>query len=169
MSRIDDLAGKAVLITGASSGIGAALARPFAAQQSLVALHFNSHEAEARALAAEIGTGKTAPALIRGDLSRRGEARRVVDAAAKALGGLDVLINNAGGLGERRPIGEVDDAPFDFVYALNVRSVIAATQAAIPHFEQRGGGNIINVGSVAGIDGGGAGGSLYSSAHAAVP
>jgi 3-oxoacyl-[acyl-carrier protein] reductase len=165
MTRIDDLHGKAVLITGASTGIGAALARAFAAQGAKLALHFNSHEADARALAAELGAP---PALVRGDLTRRGEARRVVNDAAAALGGLDVLINNAGGIGERRPITEVDDALFDFVYDLNVRSLLAATQAAIPHFEKRGGGNIINVGSIAGIDGGGAGASVYSSAKAAV-
>jgi len=168
MSRIDDLDGKHVLITGASTGIGAALARAFAAQGARLALHYRAHEAEAKALAAGLTGGGTAPALVRGDLSKRGEARRVVDEAAAALGGLDILINNAGGLGERRPITEVDDALFDFVYDLNVRAVLAATQAAIPHFEKRGGGNIINVGSVAGIDGGGAGASVYSSAKAAV-
>jgi 3-oxoacyl-[acyl-carrier protein] reductase len=168
MTRIDDLAGRAVLITGASSGIGAALARAFGAQGAKLALHYNSHESAARELADEIGRSAPVPALVRGNLSKRGEARRVVDEAATALGGLDVLINNAGGLGERRPIGEVDDALFDFVYDLNVRSVLAATQAAIPHFEKRGGGNVINVGSIAGIDGGGAGASLYSSAKAAV-
>jgi 3-oxoacyl-[acyl-carrier protein] reductase len=166
MSRITDLEGKAVLITGASSGIGAELARAFSRQGARLALHFNSHEAEIRALAAELAG--PAPALIRGDLSRRGEAKRVVEEAAAALGGLDILINNAGGLGERRPITEVDDALFDFVYDLNVRAVIATTQAAIPHFEKRGRGNIINVGSIAGIDGGGAGASVYSSAKAAV-
>src|SRR3954469_1346534 len=165
MTRIDDLHGKAVLITGASTGIGAALARAFAFQGAKLALHYNSHEADARALATELGTQ---PALIRGDLTRRGEAQRVVNEAAAALGALDVLINNAGGIGERRPITEVDDALFDFVYDLNVRSLLAATQAAIPHFEKRGGGNIINVGSIAGIDGGGAGTSVDSSAKAAV-
>jgi 3-oxoacyl-[acyl-carrier protein] reductase len=168
MTRIDDLSAKAVLITGASSGIGAALARAFAAQGSKLALHYHSHEKEAQALANELADSGTAPQLIRGDLSKRGEARRVVDEAAAALGGLDILINNAGGLGERRPIAEVDDALFDFVYDLNVRSVIAASQAAIPHFEKRGGGNIVNVGSIAGIDGGGAGASVYSTAKAAV-
>jgi 3-oxoacyl-[acyl-carrier protein] reductase len=168
MTKIDDLNGKAVLITGASSGIGAALARAFAAQGARLALHFNSHEDEAKALAKEIAGAAPAPALVRGDLSKRGEAKRVVDEAAAALGGLDILINNAGGLGERRPIADVDDALFDFVYDLNVRSVIAATQAAIPHFEKRGGGNIVNVGSIAGIDGGGAGASVYATAKAAV-
>jgi 3-oxoacyl-[acyl-carrier protein] reductase len=166
MSRINDLESKAILITGASSGIGAELARAFAAQGARLALHFNSHQAELRALAAEL-PGAT-PVLVQGDLSRRGEARRVVEEAAAALGGLDILVNNAGGLGERRPITEVDDALFDYVYDLNVRAVIAATQAAIPHFEKRGRGNIINVGSIAGIDGGGAGASVYSSAKAAV-
>jgi 3-oxoacyl-[acyl-carrier protein] reductase len=165
MTRIDDLHGKAVLITGASTGIGAAVARAFASQGAKLALHYNSHEADVRALATELGTQ---PALIRGDLTRRGEAKRVVNEAAAALGALDVLINNAGGIGERRAITEVDDALFDFVYDLNVRSLLAATQAAIAHFEKRGGGNIINVGSIAGVDGGGAGASVYASAKAAV-
>jgi 3-oxoacyl-[acyl-carrier protein] reductase len=166
MTRIDDLRDKRVLITGASSGIGAALARAFAGQGAKLALHYNSHEDSARALAREIAGSGPEPALIRGDLSKHGEAKRVVQDAAAKLGGLDILINNAGGLGERRPIADVDDALFDFVYDLNVRSVISATQAALPHF--RDGGNIINVGSIAGIDGGGAGASVYSTAKAAV-
>jgi len=169
MTKIEDLRGKAVLITGASSGIGEALARAFGAQGAVLALHYNSHEEAARALAVEIAAGgANKPALVRGDLTKRGEARRVVNEAAAALGGLDVLINNAGGIGERRPIADVDDSLFDFVYDLNVRSVIAASQAAIPHFEKRGGGNIINVGSIAGIDGGGPGSSMYATAKAAV-
>lgn len=168
MTRIDDLRGKAVLITGASSGIGSALARAFAAQGSVLALHFNSHEADARALAEEISQAGGQAQLVRGDLSQRGEAKRVVNDAARTLGGLDVLINNAGGLGERRPLADLDDPLFDFVYDLNVRSLLAGCVAAVPHFEKRGGGNIINVGSIAGVDGGGSGASLYSSAKAAV-
>jgi 3-oxoacyl-[acyl-carrier protein] reductase len=166
MTRIDDLRGRRVLITGASSGIGAAVARAFAAQGAALALHYNSHADAARQLAQELGA--PAPRLVGGDLAKRGVARTVVDDAAAALGGLDVLINNAGGLGERRPLADVDDALFDFVYDLNVRAVLAASQAAVPHFERAGGGNIINVGSVAGIDGGGSGASLYATAKAAV-
>lgn len=168
MARIDDLAGKAILITGASSGIGAALAQAFAAQGAALALHFNSHESEMRTVADGIARAGAKTHLVRGDLSKRGEARRVVNDAAQALGGLDVLINNAGGLGERRPLADIDDALFDFVYDLNVRAVLAASAAAVPHFEKRGGGNIINVGSIAGVDGGGSGASLYASAKAAV-
>jgi 3-oxoacyl-[acyl-carrier protein] reductase len=170
MTRIDDLQGKKVLVTGASTGIGAAVARAFARQGAQVALHYNAHEDEARALAADItgAGGAHAPILVGGDLTQRDTPRKVVDEAAQALGGLDVLVNNAGALGERRPLPQVDDALFDFVYDLNVRSVFAATQAALPHFEKRGGGNVINVGSIAGIDGGGPGSSLYSTAKAAV-
>src|SRR3954471_7368407 len=107
MTRIDDLHDKLVLITGASSGIGAALARAFGAQGAKLALHFNSHPDDARALAREIARGGEEPVLVGGDLSKRGEARRVVEEAAGKLGGLDILINNAGGLGERRPIADV--------------------------------------------------------------
>src|SRR5438128_510556 len=124
MTRIDDLRDKRIFITGASSGIGAALARAFAAQGARLALHYNAHEADARALAHEIGAAGELPVLVQGDLSKRGEARRVVEEAARELGGLDILINNAGGIGERRPIAEIDDALFDFVYDLNVRSVL---------------------------------------------
>jgi len=168
MTRIEDLRGKAVLITGASSGIGAALARAFAAQGTALALHFNSHEAETRTLGSELSGSGAKIHLVRADLSKRGEAKRLVDESAAALGALDVLINNAGGLGERRPLADIDDALFDFVYDLNVRAVLAASAAAVPHFEKRGGGNIVNVGSIAGVDGGGSGASLYASAKAAV-
>jgi 3-oxoacyl-[acyl-carrier protein] reductase len=168
MTRIDDLRGKAVLITGASSGIGAALAKAFAVQGADLALHYNSHEADARALVDTVTRSGGKAHLVKADLSQRGEAKRIVNEAAAALGALDVLINNAGGIGERRPLADLDDKLFDFVYDLNVRSLLAACAAAVPHFEKRGGGNIINVGSIAGVDGGGSGASLYSSAKAAV-
>jgi 3-oxoacyl-[acyl-carrier protein] reductase len=84
-----------------------------------------------------------------------------VEEASRALGGLDVLINNAGSLVKRVPFEELDDAIVDSVFDLNVRSVIAACQAALPHLERAGGGSIINVGSIAGIGGGGPGASIY--------
>ena len=87
-----------------------------------------------------------AHAVYYADLSRLAEMKRVAGEIAAAEAKIDVLINNAGGLGERRPLTEVDDSLFDFLYDLNVRAVLAATQAAIPHFEKRGGGHLINVG-----------------------
>jgi 3-oxoacyl-[acyl-carrier protein] reductase len=165
---IDDLAGKRVLITGASTGIGAAAAIAFAAQGSSVALHYREHEAEARALLAKLSPAKPAHVMLRADLGRRDAAAALVKQAAEALGGLDVLINNAGSLIARRPFAELDDALIDSVFDLNVRAVIHATRAAIPYLEKSTAGAVINVGSIAGVDGGGPGSSVYASSKAFV-
>jgi 3-oxoacyl-[acyl-carrier protein] reductase len=84
------------------------------------------------------------------------------------LGGLDVLINNAGSLISRQPILDADEAWIDSVIDLNAKAVIATSQAAVPTLERRGGGAIINVGSIAGLDGGGPGTGVYGSAKAFV-
>jgi 3-oxoacyl-[acyl-carrier protein] reductase len=168
MLQIDDLRNKSVLVTGASTGIGAALSRAFARQGARVAVHFNSNAAAADAVVQDIrGAGGTA-APVQGDLTQGGAAASVVDAAARALGGLDVLINNAGSLISRRPILEADAAWIDQVFNLNAKAVIATVQAAVPHMDARGEGAIINVGSIAGLDGGGPGTGVYGSAKAFV-
>jgi 3-oxoacyl-[acyl-carrier protein] reductase len=158
---LDDLAGKRVLITGASTGIGAAAAVAFAKAGAHVALHYNQSRKEAEAVADAVRSGGGSCHLINGDLTKRGEAKRVVEEAARALGGIDVLVNNAGSLFKRTPFEEISDDLIDKVFDLNVRSVIAACQAAVPHMEKAGGGAIINVGSIAGSAGGGPGASIY--------
>jgi 3-oxoacyl-[acyl-carrier protein] reductase len=168
MLRIDDLRNKSVLVTGASTGIGAALSRAFAHQGARVGVHFNSTAAAADAVVQDIrGAGGTA-VPVQGNLTQGGAAANVVDAAAQALGGLDVLINNAGSLISRRPILEADAAWIDQVFNLNAKAVIQTAQAAVPHMDARGGGAIINVGSIAGLDGGGPGTGVYGSAKAFV-
>jgi len=162
--KIGDLAGKRVFITGASTGIGAAAARAFTAQGAKVAIHYAHAEKEAKALAGEIG----AAACLQGDFSKRGVARRVTEAAAQALGGLDILINNAGSLIKRSPTETVPDELVDDILALNVRSVLEATQAAVPHLARQPGGVIINVGSIAGVNGGGPGSGIYAGSKAFV-
>ncbi len=77
--------------------------------------------------------------LVQGDMSRPGESERVVEAAAAELGGLDGLINNAGGMLGRVPTAEVDDAHYARVMDLNARRFLAATRAAVPFLKQRGG------------------------------
>ncbi len=159
---LDDIAGKRVLITGASTGIGAAAAKAFADAGAKLALHYNHSAAEAEAVAEAIRETSGDCRLFKADLTVHGEAKRLVAEAADALGGLDVLINNAGSLIRRTPFEEIDDALIDKVFDLNVRSVVGACQAAIPHLENaEGGGAIINIGSIAGVAGGGPGASIY--------
>ncbi|MGH6924021.1 MAG: SDR family NAD(P)-dependent oxidoreductase [Propylenella sp.] len=165
---LDDLADKRILVTGASTGIGAAAATALAAKGAILALHYNASAKEAEAVAKAIRDAGGRCHLVQGDLSRRGEPRRVVEEAARALGGLDILINNAGSLIKRVPFEELPDEMIDSIFDLNARSVIAACQAALPHLEKAGGGSIINVGSIAGSLGGGPGASVYGAAKAFV-
>ncbi len=158
---LDDLAGKRILVTGASTGIGAGAAKAYAEAGAAIALHYNQSGSEAEAVAAAIRAKGGTVHLIKGDLMQSGEAKRVVEAAVKALGGLDILVNNAGSLVKRTPFEELTDDFVDKVLDLDVRSVISACQAAIPHLVKAGGGAIINVGSIAGVGGGGPGAAIY--------
>lgn len=159
-----DLAGKCVLVTGASTGIGAAAARAFAAAGCKVAIHYNASRNRAEEVASDVRLAGGEAHLVGGDLTDSARVRAVVDEAAAAMGGLDILINNAGGLIKRVQVADIDDAFFDQVIDLNVRSLVIATAAAVPHMRRAGHGNIINVTSIAARNGGGAGASMYASA-----
>src|SRR5258708_17589692 len=128
-SMFDELQGRAVRVTGPSTGIGAAVAKGFARLGAQVAVHYNKSAAEAEAVAAEIRAAGGKAVLLHGDVSDSAVARRMVDEAAERCGRLDILVNNAGGMVERRLIADADDAVLDRVLDLNVRSVIAATAA----------------------------------------
>jgi 3-oxoacyl-[acyl-carrier protein] reductase len=168
MSMLDDLRGARVLVTGASTGIGAAVAAAFARAGSKVVVHFNRSSEEANALAASIRADGGHVALVQGDLADGAGPAQVVASAASSLGGLDVLINNAGAMVKRAALEEIDEAIFDAVARLNVRSVVMTTKAAIHHLERAGGGAIINTTSVAARHGGGPGAGLYGAAKASV-
>jgi 3-oxoacyl-[acyl-carrier protein] reductase len=159
-----DLSGKSVLVTGASTGIGAAAARAFAKAGCRVAIHYNASVNRAEEVAADVRFAGAQALLVGGDLRSSAKAREIVDAAAAHFGGLDILVNNAGGLVRRVPIDEIDDAFFDEVMDLNVRSLVACCSAAVPHMRAAGGGAIVNVTSVAARTGGGPGSSMYASA-----
>ena len=136
---LTDLKDKAVLITGASSGIGAAAAIGFARHAASIAVHYGTNEAGAREVVAAITALGGKAALVQADLTDPKTAAGMVDEAAKALGKLDILVNNAGSLCGRRPFMEIDDDLYDTVMNLNVRSVINASQAAVPLIEAQGG------------------------------
>jgi 3-oxoacyl-[acyl-carrier protein] reductase len=165
---IPDLAGKRVLVTGASTGIGAALARALGEQGSHVAIHYNASREAAEAVARDVAAlGVKAP-LIAGDVSDAGTMARIVDEAATALGGLDGLVNNAGGMLGRVALADITDEHYEAVTKLNAQSVLVATRAAVPHLKKAGGGFIINTTSIAARTGGANGAVLYGSAKAFV-
>lgn len=163
-----DLAGKVVLITGASTGIGAALARAFAAQGARVGVHYNASREAAEQLAARITEARGETFLVQGDVSETRTVERIVEQTTKHFGGLDGLINNAGLMLGRVSYADMTDAQYDAVMDLNGRSVVMASKAAIPHLRRRGGGFIINTSSIAARNGGSAGAGLYASSKAFV-
>ncbi|TIR26921.1 MAG: SDR family oxidoreductase [Mesorhizobium sp.] len=164
---IPDLAGKAVLVTGASTGIGAALARAYAAQKCRVALHYNASRAPAEAVAETIRDDGGEVFLVQGDFSIPAGVERVVEESANHFGRLDGLVNNAGGMLGRIAYADQDEAHYDAVMDLNARSVLTASRKAIPWLKRQG-GFIINTTSIAARNGAGGGAGLYGSSKAFV-
>jgi 3-oxoacyl-[acyl-carrier protein] reductase len=160
---IPDLAGKVVLITGASTGIGAALARGFTAQGSQVAVNYHSSESAAKALANELSAAGGKPLLVRGDVTDPQACARIVRETGGHFGRIDGLINNAGLMLGRVHSLEATDEHISNVIDLNVRSVISVTRAAAPWLEREG-GFVINTTSIAARNGGAGGAILYAAA-----
>ncbi len=159
---IADLKGKAVLVTGASTGIGAAAAAAFGANGARVAIHYNRSRAQAEEVAGRVRAAGGEAVLVSGDLASTAACGDIVERTVQAFGRIDVLVNNAGAMVQRRPLAEIDDELFDQVVHLNVRSVVMTTGAAAVHMRRQGGGNVINVTSIAARHGGGPGALLYA-------
>jgi 3-oxoacyl-[acyl-carrier protein] reductase len=157
---MDDLKGKVVLVTGASTGIGAACAKAFGALGCKVAVHYNSSKAAAMAVAEAVEKAGGEALVVQGDLRLTADCERVVTETAKRFKRIDVLINNAGALVKRVPITDVSDEIFDDIVGLNVRSMLMCTKYAVPHMTR--GSSIINLTSIAARNGGGPGASLYA-------
>jgi 3-oxoacyl-[acyl-carrier protein] reductase len=142
------LAGKVALVTGAGGGFGEGIARLFAQEGAQLVLADLRGEAAQR-VAREIGRKARA---IAGDVSKGPDVQAMVEACVKDFGGLDIIVNNAGTTHRNRPMLEVDEAGFDWVYAVNVKSIYWMAQAAVPVLRRQGrGGSIINISSTAGI------------------
>ncbi len=165
--KLPEFTGKRILITGASTGIGAELARAFAAQGAKVGLHYNSSTDAAEALGKEISDAGGTVHLVRADASDSAALAKAVDDTAAALGGLDGLINNAGAMVRRVAYSEVTDADYDDIMDLNARSVLTASRAAFPYLKKQG-GFVINTTSIAGRNGASNGAGLYGSSKAFV-
>lgn len=154
----DDLRDKVVVVTGGVTGIGGAAALGFANAGAKVLSQYWGGGPELAAIeAAGIRT-------IRLDLTQDGAPAALTEAALAAHGRIDVIINNAGSLVARKPLGEIDDGFFDQVVDLNVRQLVHCCRLAADQMVKQKSGNIINVTSIAARQGSSPGGSIYAGA-----
>jgi glucose 1-dehydrogenase/3-oxoacyl-[acyl-carrier protein] reductase len=147
-----DLSGKRALVTGAGMGIGQGIAMELARQGADVAIHYAHSEKDANETASEIERLGVGHALVQGDLSRVVECERVVDEAANSLGGLDVLVNNAG-VTRALDFLDTDEATYDEMFDLNMKGYFFCARRAVPLMLEAGGGSIINITSIHGYAG----------------
>ena len=142
------LQGKVAIVTGAASGFGAEIARQFAKEGAKVALA-DINEAGAKDVAGPLGASGLP---VKCDVTRRADIDALVAATLKAFDGrLDIVVNNAGWSHKNGPLLDVDEAAFDKVYAINVKSIFHMTHAVVPILRRQKSGVILNVGSTAGI------------------
>jgi len=162
----EDLQGKKVLVTGASSGIGAATALMFAQQGCFVGVHYYRTPEGGERTFKQVQKCSTG-CLVKADMRQEEQVEEMVQQFMQEAGRLDILINNAGTMVGREDLATAGLDFYEDVFATNVRSVFLATRAAVEHIKKTK-GNIVNVGSVAGHTGGAKGSGIYSSAKAAV-
>jgi 3-oxoacyl-[acyl-carrier protein] reductase len=163
-----DLTGRVALVTGASSGIGAATAVTLADLGARVAIGYHTNQTGAEETRDRIVAAGGTAIAIQSDVRRGDEVRALVAQTANDLGPIDILINNAGSLIARLTLAQVTETHLDDVYALNVKSAVLAAQAVAPSMIERKKGAIVNVVSIAGHNGGGPGAGAYASAKAAL-
>ncbi len=138
---------KVVIVTGAASGFGRGMAERFHAEGARLLLA-DLNGPGAAAVAAALGEGASS---IGADVAKAADMQAVVEQALKRFGTLHAIVNNAGFTHRNRPMLEVDEATFDRVYAVNVKSIYLAAQAAVPVFRRLGSGIILNIASTAGL------------------
>jgi 3-oxoacyl-[acyl-carrier protein] reductase len=156
------------LVTGASTGIGAATALALAAAGSAVAVHFNRSEAEATQVVKRIGESGGRAALFQADMVQPEAARTLSEQVIGHFGRIDLLVNNAGSMIGRRKLLEISDEFWQEVFETNVASVMRMTRSVAPVMIAQKSGSIVNVSSIAARNGGGTGVIAYASAKGAV-
>jgi 3-oxoacyl-[acyl-carrier protein] reductase len=152
------------LVTGAGGGIGQAAALELASRGADVAVHYHRNAAGASETVSRVEALGRKAATFTGDLVRRDEAAALVAAVVARFGRIDVLVNNAGDLVERRPLLEMTEALWRQVIDLNLSSAFFVTQAVAPAMIERKRGAIVNVSSLAAHNGGGPGALAYAAA-----
>ncbi|HEY0745572.1 MAG TPA: glucose 1-dehydrogenase, partial [Steroidobacteraceae bacterium] len=143
---MNNLTGKVAVVTGASQGIGAAIAEQLAKNGASVIVNYASSKAGADDVVANIKKAGGKAVAVHGDVSKPAEAQGIIDAAVTNFGRLDILVNNSG-VYEFAPIEGVTEENFHRMFNINVLGLLLATQAAVKHMSE--GGSVINIGSVA--------------------
>src|ERR1700722_4199695 len=141
------LTGKVAVVTGASKGIGAAIAEELAKDGASVIVNYSSSSQQADAVVAKIKAAGGKAKSVRADVSKPGEAKQLIDTTVSEFGRVDILVNNAA-VYDFLPLEQVTEAHFDRMFNLNVKGLLFTTQAAAGAFGDRG-GSIINIGSMA--------------------
>src|SRR3984893_18305799 len=141
---MSNLAGKVAVVTGASKGIGAAIAKQLAEEGASVIVNYASSKAGAEVVVAGIKKAGGKAVAVGGDVSKPAEAQGIIDAAVKNFGRLDIIVNNSG-VYEFGPLEGVTEENFHRMFNINVLGLLLATQAAVKHMSA--GGSVINIGS----------------------
>ena len=160
------LRGKVAVVTGASKGIGASIAKHLAAEGAAVVVNYASSKSGADAVVDEITKRGGQAVAIQGDVSKQAEIDRLFEGAKKAFGRLDILVNNAG-IFEFAPLEGVTADHFHRQFNLNVFGLLLTTQKAVTQFDATAGGSVINISSVVGVNPE-PGASVYSATKGAV-
>jgi len=165
----EDIKNKRVLITGASTGIGACTAQLFASYGATIGIHYNSSREKAKILAekiGEIGDRYHSPILIQADLLNPNERDMVIPTFIDHARGLDILINNAGAIIGTQHFLEMDDESWDKTLNLNLKSSFFLAKSAFSHMKEHGGGRIISISSISAKYGGSVSSIHYGAAKA---
>ena len=129
--------GKVALVTGASSGIGSAVATQLGHAGATVGVHYYSHEENATAVASGITSAGGTAFIVSGDVAKVDDAKRIIKAVVDRCGKIDILVNCAGIL-EYARFGDIDAASFERQFSINTLSIVLMMQAAVPHFPDFG-------------------------------
>ena len=159
------LNGKVAVVSGASKGIGAAIAEQLASEGASVVVNYSSSPDHANTVVSKIKAAGGKAKAVRADVSKPGEAKELIDSTVAEYGKIDILVNNAG-VYEFLPLPQVSEAHYNRIFDINVKGLLFATQAAVNAFGDRV-GTIINISSVASL-GATPASSVYSATKAAV-
>lgn len=159
------LTGKVAVVTGASKGIGAAIAQELAKGGAAVIVNYSSSAQGAESVVAKIEAAGGKAKAVKADVSKPAEARKLIDDAVSEFGRVDILVNNAG-VYEFSPLSQITEEHFDRMFDLNVRGLLFTTQAAAAAMGDRGGA-VVNIGSLASLTSP-PNGSVYSATKAAL-